>query len=65
MTPRKHAQIDWITLAAAGIAGMFTGVAGVDLGWAEQLALAITVGLTVAVVLEIVRRLVGGNRHGA
>jgi hypothetical protein len=55
MTPRKRTtQPDWITLTAAGVAGVLTGAGSADLGWPERIALGVTIGLAVAVVLHLV-----------
>lgn len=61
--PRKPIKLDWITLAAAGVAGVLTGIGSTSLSFAEQFALTVTVGLTTAVVLHVAVRLLGGKRR--
>lgn len=59
----KPFELDWISLTAAGVAGTLTGVGSTELGFAEKVALGITVGLTTAVVLHIAIRVLGGRRR--
>lgn len=62
--PRKPLPLDWMTLAAAGVAGVLTGVGKDDLNAVERLALGVTVGVTILIVLHIAVRLLGGKRRG-
>jgi hypothetical protein len=62
---RKPMPLDWITVAAAGVAGLLTGGFGSgNLSGSERLALGVTVGLATAVVLHVAVRLLRGKRRG-